>query len=680
MTITHERTHHWWRGYLVYALTCTLLCLAYLLAIPGDPLNSFLLGYSRQRLLLASGLLAGLTGILVILIVSRMRGGLSDRIISLLTGEVAQTANLSVCMASLVLVAAAAYTVRAGNALMTNPFVAQRMLPVLLCVMLLAVGLLVFQWATTHRSPLSAVQTTTQNAAVQLDKGISGTVQWLERRGPAGVALSAALLLAPLFLYMPIRFDYAPGAAGLYTLISDTLRANHFVVGGSIPYYGPGGIPFAYPPIGFYLMAAVEQFGRVSAFDYVRYAPAVFSLLAMVLMAMIGRHLSGSWAGALAAAVVAATSRVVMLVHLTAGGSIRGLAFAFALASILLFLLAQERKKWQWAVLAGLFAGLTVLTHFSYAEFLVLFYAAFLLWHAASKTAWRVSLLAGVTGIMLVLPWAVTVYRTYGMGVFAGAFGSHGNDYFLTLLAHPKLILPWLEDTMRPVLREPALAGLLLLGAITALVSRKGYLVLWLALVLVFASESSRYVVAITAMLAGLLVAGLYQSLSSRQTDAAVAVASPTRAGMFLALLLAFFYLQGWQAVTRTFPPVHMQQLSGLAETMRQVMPEQARYLSITGDDDAEWLPYLAGRTPVIGTWGAEWLGTYPQQLDYVFSLNECLAQDSLSCVEDLIERADLRPDLLVTWCAKESINAGLSASGIWQPVYENEDFILWKK
>ena len=71
---------------------------------------------------------------------------------------------------------------------------------------------------------------------------------------------------------------------------------------------------------------------------------------------------------------------------------------------------------------------------------------------------------------------------------------------------------------------------------------------------------------------------------------------------------------------------------------------------------------------------------TYPQQLDYVFSLNECLAEDSLSCVEDLIERADLRPDFLVTWCAKESINAGLSASGIWQPVYENEDFILWKK
>ncbi len=680
MTNGNINSSLWLRTYHGYALISELGCLIYLLLIPGDPHNNFILGYSRSRLLLAAGL-ALLFLVTAALLIRVLRNyPFADQLSRLLYQTWAALTALLVFAFSGVLIILAWLDTWQLTEFYASRFVAERLVPVLLCALLLSLGLLLLQRVGMQRSLFQQLQTSWQKPVTKITASLETITRWLEISSPLRISLLGVLLLLPILFYMPLTFDYAPGAAGLYSLIADVIHENHFLPPQSIPYYGPGGIPFAYPPLGFFLMAALEQLGHVTPFNYVLFSPADFAALAMIPLSLTAQRLSGSWAGALAAVTIAGTSRVVMLVHLTAGGAIRGLAFFFALVSIYLFIsAAASRRLWR-VITAGLFAGLTALSHFSYAEFLLLFYLVYLMGHVRNRQIWQRLGLAGLTAAVVVAPWSISIYQQVGLSAFAGAFGSHGNDYFLTMVTRPELILPWIENTLRPVTRETALSGLLLLGSLYAIVSRKAWLVVWLALVLFFSSEGSRYVVVITALMASLLVTALYQAIAgTRQTDDASRPAY-ARAAAFLALLLAFFYWQGWLAVTRSFPPVHIQQLNALAEVMRSEIPEGSAYLSVTGDDDAEWLPYLARRTPAIGTWGAEWLGAYPQQLDYVYSLNECLAQDSLSCVEDLIARAHLQPDYLVTWYTQAAINRGLSAGGTWQAVYENEDFILWKK
>ena len=217
---------------------------------------------------------------------------------------------------------------------------------------------------------------------------------------------------------MPLTFDYAPGAAG-YSLIADVIRENHF----------RRRSPSITDRVVSLRLSAARifdgspgTFGTCYSFNYVLFSP-VFAALAMIL-SLTAQRLGSSWVGALAAVTIAGTSRVVMLVHLTAGGAIRGLAFFFALVSIYLFIsAAASRRLWR-VIAAGLFAGLTALSHFSYAEFLLLFYLAYLMGHVRNRQIWQRLALAGLTAAVVVAPWAISIYQQVGLSAFAGAFGS----------------------------------------------------------------------------------------------------------------------------------------------------------------------------------------------------------------------------------------------------------------
>ena len=109
------------------------------------------------------------------------------------------------------------------------------------------------------------------------------------------LALAILLLVFAAFLFLSkLGTPYPNGYAGLYTLMAERIVANGSAVPPTIPLYGPGGIPFAYPPLAFYLMAAVTTFFKVQPFDYLRFAPALFYLLSLVPMYALSRAITAS--------------------------------------------------------------------------------------------------------------------------------------------------------------------------------------------------------------------------------------------------------------------------------------------------------------------------------------------------------------------------------------------------
>jgi hypothetical protein len=72
-----------------------------------------------------------------------------------------------------------------------------------------------------------------------------------------------------LFVYFtyPFTNHYPMGYAGLYNEISDAILENSFFLPMRIPYYGPNGIPFAYPPLAFYLEALITKLANMSVLN-----------------------------------------------------------------------------------------------------------------------------------------------------------------------------------------------------------------------------------------------------------------------------------------------------------------------------------------------------------------------------------------------------------------------------
>lgn len=95
---------------------------------------------------------------------------------------------------------------------------------------------------------------------------------------PEGAVLC---LGAVVYLLNPIRYAFPVGYAGLFSLMVETILDHGFALPWSVPYYGPGGIPFAYPPVGLYLAALAVGPLKIPLFTYLRFAPAILGLLAL---------------------------------------------------------------------------------------------------------------------------------------------------------------------------------------------------------------------------------------------------------------------------------------------------------------------------------------------------------------------------------------------------------------
>jgi hypothetical protein len=85
--------------------------------------------------------------------------------------------------------------------------------------------------------------------------------------------LGAAVRLAPI-----VSLEYPLNDGGLFAQLVDDLLTNCFRLP-EFTTYNQGGIPYAYPPLSFYLAASLVRLLPVSTITGVRLLPAIVSLL-----------------------------------------------------------------------------------------------------------------------------------------------------------------------------------------------------------------------------------------------------------------------------------------------------------------------------------------------------------------------------------------------------------------
>jgi hypothetical protein len=95
-------------------------------------------------------------------------------------------------------------------------------------------------------------------------------------------------------------------------------------------------------------------------------------------------------------------------------------------------------------------------------------------------------------------------------------------------------------------------------------------------------------------------------------------------------------------------------------------------------NDLDEWIPYLTHRTPIVGSWGGEWVGNLAS-LEYLgSSLDACLSSQSYACIQDLIAHKKLQVTILISPRGNASLIDQIRASASWQTAFMNDRFVVF--
>jgi len=454
-----------------------------------------------------------------------------------------------------------------------------------------------------------------------------------------GWPLAVGLAVAALYV---ATNDYPAYGSGLYTLTADTVRANGYALPATVPHYGPEGVPFAYPPLMFYVLAVLRDLG-VGAFAMALYLPPLVTVTALVPAYLLGRDAIGDRRAGTAVALLVVLNPQVLEWHVSAGGLVRAPAFVFALWGSYAALRIFRDSDPEWVPVGLLAVALVAHTHPTYTIFTVATYLVFWAGYDRSLVGLGRGAVVGLGALALATPWLWTVVRYHGVSVFSGAAGTHGG-----LLGGIYRLRRWgLTWSVLP-----------LIAAVGLLATDRRVLGGWTVVVwLLFAQPRFTYAVgavAVVAAVAELAERGYVDSvaaLRNRGRSAPGALDRPdvgtARAAVAAMVVLSVVGASGGGYALAgpgdgTTPEFVDGADVAAMEWAAAESPEGATF--VVWGDAAEWFPVVADRTILVSPWGAEWRGpdTYGPHLDAFTDGSVC---ENASCAERAMASVDARPD-----------------------------------
>ncbi|HWQ83782.1 MAG TPA: 6-pyruvoyl-tetrahydropterin synthase-related protein [Anaerolineales bacterium] len=485
---------------------------------------------------------------------------------------------------------------------------------------------------------------------------------------PAYLFLALAILLGGYArLNQVLTSPFPLNDGGLFYAMTQDLQANQY----SLPEktsYNQLELPFAYPPLPFYLAGGLNDLTGWELLEFFRLLPAVFSILAIVAFYWLANDLAENRVHAGVATLIFALLPTTFDWLIMGGGLTRAPAFFFALLTLHRIYLLYTRRRTGDVLWTAVLASLTILSHPETALHTVISAVVFFFFLERSKSGLIKSLLVAGLVLGLTSPWWIPNLARHGLEPYLAA-GSTGWHNFTALVQLFRFDLT----------NEYGLATigvLALIGLFWQLANSQVFLPVWL--LVIFLSEPRSAPLYITPILALTASYSLLRILrffkpakDATRVDSTSEIPLSSRAGRVLfALLFAQWTLSALVipviiAGTKTLSPADKTAFDWVTAN---TLP-QARFLILTGDDPfsdptSEWFPALTGRVSVATVQGYEWEAAqdFEQIKQRGRQVQECV-QQTPACIKE--------------WAANTGAEAGmeydyillrkLSGAGGWQ-------------
>jgi hypothetical protein len=494
----------------------------------------------------------------------------------------------------------------------------------------------------------------------------------------AALLMLIALLFGAWLRLMPASLAGFPLNDGgmFYTMIRD-LRQNGYALP-AYTTYNQLQIPYAYPPLAFYLAGFLADALRVSDLTVLLWLPAVVNLLTLPAFALLAGSMLESRLKTALATFFYALMPLAMDWFLMGGGLTRGLGQLFLLltawGAYRLFA-THARKYLLTTILSG---ALVVLCHPESALLTVTTAAILWLFSSRSRRTIFDALLVGAGVVLLCAPWLFYVLRLHGPEPFLKSLQTSGNSMFLWLSIFP---FNFTQETGLALL-----AALGLIGLFFKLGKKEYLLPAWVVIPFFINPRSSaRAAIIPLAMLAAISL--LEVILPALQGPPDPQKPSRGLAGkLFAGYILVYLLLNGYGLDLRMTDNRLSEADQQAMAWIRQNTPADSQFIVLTSENQMmrdpiqEWFPALTERNSQTTLQGREWLwgekfiqaiGTYP-------GLKTCLGQD-LSCLDEQTRKLGLSYDTL--YLQKENARGllnSLKQTAAERIIYENEAVILF--
>lgn len=512
--------------------------------------------------------------------------------------------------------------------------------------------------------------------------------------------LTFALLLGTYARFLPtLTIGFPVSDGGLFYVMVKALQANHYILPSFVNYNGIE-IPFAYPPLGFYVSGLISDVFRVELIQVFRWMPAIGSVIFTVaFFPMASSILQSKLKGSMATVFFALLPRSISF-YIMGGGITRVLGTLFLILTLYSAhkLFTASSKKYIWLTI--FFASGVVLSHPEAALHTIFLCLVLWLFLGRSKDGSKNALLAALGVFVLTAPFFLFVISRHGLQPYQSA----AQTGFLSPLAWLAIITGSFSDEKFVTL----ISALALLGLVMAIAKRDFLLVVTL-LIPAFVDPRSASTMSLISwvMLAAIgfvdiIVPGLY-ILNNKGQDVQDVEAKwfeyfNRSSAIKIALTgLIFYTFFGLILSDQVYPKVSLTPSDRSAmDWVANNIPQESRFVILTGETEpfadavAEWFPVLGNSISITTIQGYEWLpGQFQTKINEYYELQPCINR-AYTCVEQWAIKSNKKFDYLLisqdtlstsngTFTQNPLLNSLLDST-IYQKIYLDGDVAIFKR
>jgi hypothetical protein len=457
------------------------------------------------------------------------------------------------------------------------------------------------------------------------------------------LVLGIGLRIGHLFL---IRLDQPFRLGGLFLEFSDQIIRNHFLLPATIPFYSENGIPFAYPPLGFYIQAFFIYFFNPPKFYTVNLIPPILAALSVPAFYFLAKEATRNRAEQLACLLAFALIPNNFLNQIEAAG----LAEACGTIAIIAYgygLLRVRRHPGQRSsFLAGVLLATCIYASPGSAYSAVLISVLFglnqirlAIQNRSLQRLYPVLWIA-ISGVVLSAPFWLTVMIQDGKGIFWVTFWAQHQG---------GLAAPFWPQLLEKSLAFEFVGGsypflwnvFIFVGLIGCITDGSLFLALSFLCLLVMPREGTWIMAIAASLLAGIglvryLVPLLNLNLRTFQNHRVSRAAKILGSCVFIGVALYNSVMSVNALIQDHQWEITAQQIRDL-ENLGQEIPENSKVIVVGNEAFVEWTPYILRREVLNTTFGLEW---QPTELERIHYLNEAIgASQNLESVFNTIHQ-----------------------------------------